>query len=157
MGHAYLGIKPHDRTLWSIISIFLGGLGIIKIIWKHWAFNSGQVASARAQPPSLPLHVHKAKAAALTCHLNLVYSNRYMTFSSMQASNQLYLFLRTAMIGIFYAISKACSSMRTGKILVYTWFKCDEHLQGEHVSSQQFIQQPVCETVEYHTLAKPTC
>lgn len=59
----YLGIKPHDRTLWSIISIFLGGLGIIKIIWKHWAFNPGQVASARAQPPSLPLHVHKAKAA----------------------------------------------------------------------------------------------
>lgn len=24
-----------------------------------------------------------------------------------------------------------------------------EHLQGEHVSSQRFIQQPVCETVEY--------
>lgn len=43
------------------------------------------------------------------------------------------------------------------KILVYTWFKCDEHLQGEHVSSQQFIQEPVCETVEYHTSAKPTC
>lgn len=54
------------------------------------------------------------------------------------------------MIGIFYAISKACSSMRTGKntneqhdLNVY------EHLQGEHVGSQRFIQQPVCETVEY--------
>ena len=107
-----LMIEPYDPSL----VFFLDGLGIIKIIWKHWACKPGQVASARAQPPSLPLHVHKAKATVLICHLNLVYSNRDLTFSDMQASNQLCLFSRTAMIGSFYApISKACSSMRTGK------------------------------------------
>lgn len=115
--------------------------------------TQGQVASARAQPPSLPLQVHKAKAAALTLSFSTSSTlTDIWRFPIRRLQISFWLVLRTAMIGIFYAISKACSSMRTGKNTSKwtTWFKCVwTSPRGKHVSSQRFIQQPVCETVEY--------